>query len=166
MLRINTLTALKLMLFALILIGLAGCTAYKPAPAPTGFEGSWLGLGKNQIPNTLVNQREIGFMLMLNAQGKVKGYIGDAVINDTVLLKPNWLMSLFGKKEYKINCTLKGQIIQRENISRPSGTIVITGLDKGELLCSFLSSGPKDNTRNQAMSVTDIRLKKVAEAPF
>jgi hypothetical protein len=137
---------------------LTGCEAYKPSTPPPAYQGTWVGLGHNQLSNEFLDQRQVAFFMEIKANGNISGYVGDATFNNTKLLAPAWFMKVLGNKKYKAVVTLNGYIVNRESFRREGGTLTFEGIKDDELVCHFSSTGSQASVRNMVLSVNDIRL--------
>jgi hypothetical protein len=142
---------------------LAGCGKPSDAIPPAEMVGSWIGLGNITLSNEYLEQRELGFMLIINAEGGLTGYAGDAAIVATKLQKQGWLQRLMGNKALTATFVLDGNLIGREKFQRDGGTIVFKKSGNNELLCTFTSTGIPDSRENQPLTVESIRLRPVEQ---
>jgi hypothetical protein len=150
--------SLLLIALTLSLFFITGCDTVKEKVPKPDMEGTWTGLGRTMLSNEYLNQREIPVMLIIEKNGYVTGYVGDASIMKTKLLKPAWWLALVGMSKYKAAFKLSGGIVSRESFSRDGGTITIESVKDGEMLCSFQSTGNQINSNNLALEIRDIRL--------
>jgi hypothetical protein len=100
------------------------------------------------------------FMLIIEANGNVSGYCGDAVIAKTKLQKPAWFLSLVGQKKYRATFKLSGSIVTRESFNRDGGTLVIDKMEENEMYCTFKSTGSQTSSNNLALQIKDIVLRR------
>jgi len=147
-------------LLIMILFVVSACETTAEAKPPAEYIGNWVGLGRTMISNEYMNQRQVPFMLIIEENGTVTGYVGDASIMKTKLNKPVWWLKLIGQKKYKASFTLSGNIANRESFHREGGTIHIDKMVDGELLCTFNSTGDQVSTNNLILTVKDIKLRK------
>jgi len=153
-----------LMLVSMLLIALimlTACDVTKEAKPPKEWVGRWAGLGKVTIPSEHLNQRQVAFMLVIDQNGDVTGYVGDASIARTKLLKSPWWLALLGQKSHKVVMRLDGNIVNRESFRREGGTLTLHKLENDELLCSFSSTGSHASIDNLILTVTEIKLARV-----
>jgi len=146
------------LLLILTLFVISGCQAEPEFKAPKEYVGNWMGLGKIMLSNEFLNQRQLPFMLIIEENGSVTGYVGDASIIKTSLKKPTWWQKLTGKGKYTATFTLTGKLIENEDFARSGGTITFDGFDKKELLCHFISTGKTKGEGDPALVVEEIRL--------
>jgi hypothetical protein len=145
--------ALVLMLFSV-----TACDSYKQAIPPTELTGVWVGLGQNKLGNEFLNQREIPVMLDISDKGVVNGFIGDADFPRTNLTSPAWWLKIFGKKGYRLDLTLTGNIVNRESFRRDGGILTLGRVKDGELLCHFTSTGSQVSSKNLILEIKEIKL--------
>lgn len=148
-----------LLLFALF--ALTACSTAREAAPPTAYVGNWYGLGRVTIPSEYMNQRQLSFALVIEENGNVKGYVGDAFIERTKLMKSAWWMGLIGRKYHNASFSISGAIVTRESFRREGGTLTIHKLENDELLCSFNSTGSHASVDNLMLTVRDIKLARV-----
>jgi len=155
-LRLNLILSVNLLLLILLLT--TACNGNKQPVPPAEMVGTWVGLGRTMISNEYLNQREIPFMLSIEQNGTVTGYVGDSSMMKTKLEITAWWLRLIGKDKYRVAVSLNGNIVNRESFRRDGGTIVFESITDEELLCSFTSTGTQINTENLTLSVQDIKL--------
>ena len=142
----------------MILFCITGCETYKQATPPSEMVGTWIGLGRNQLSNAFLDQREIPVFISISDNGSIAGYVGDAGIEKTTLATPVWWFKIFSKSKYKTTFKLQGNIVNRESFRRDGGILVFEGFEDEDLICHFTSTGSQVNSQNMVLSVTNIKL--------
>lgn len=147
-----------LVLSAIILFASTACDKNKKLTPPPQMIGTWIGMGMTMISNEILNQRQITVMLIIDEDGSITGYIGDALIQNASLQSAQWWQKLRGKQKYTSAFRLDGFIVKGENFKRDGGTVIFEKIGENEITCSFTSDGSQENNSNIALTVEEIVL--------
>ena len=150
----------NLIVLALIgcLLVTGACGSEKRPITGAKFVGSWRGEGR--IIVAWCRQKSLSFDLEIDRQGKVRGKIGDARIQDGKFRLNKIFYRLLGNRQYIVNASLNGDLIGFENIGRDSIRIFLDEEDH-TLVGGFHTSGSKFGGKEKMiLSGTDIKLTK------
>lgn len=144
-----------------VLFALAFLPALRASEKTDPMVGTWEGSARVIVQ--WCDQSDLLVSIVIAADGKVTGKVGDAVLIDGQLKKKaNW----FGSKSeerttHVIKADLKGAILDAEGVSREE--IFIHLRFEGSLLCgSLATSGAKvGGKESMALTATPLRLSKV-----
>ena len=141
-----------------ILFAFTACDKNKKLVPPSQMLGTWVGMGRVLISNEYLNQRQMPVMLVIEEDGTITGYIGDASIQQGTLLPAHWWQKLMGKEKYRSSFKLEGFIVNGEKFKRAGGNISFEKIGENELTCSFASDGSQVDSTNIVLTVGDIQL--------
>lgn len=123
------------MLVLLMLFGTQNLSARGILP-PKTMIGHWAGEG--EIAVNWTEQRRLRLDIVISADGKVTGKVGDAEIIDSHFGRNRPIARWFGNPPYMIRVKLTGALIEKEGIVRKGGYIVLDV--KGDHLEGFFHS--------------------------
>ncbi len=151
---------MTLILFAVIMFTFTACDPNKKLSPPSQMVGTWVGMGRVMISNEYLNQRQMPVMLIIEDDGIITGFIGDASIQKAKLQPANLFVKLFGKVKYVSAFKLDGSIVNRESFRRDGGTVEFENISENEITCSFKSEGSQMSSTNIELVVKDIKLNR------
>ncbi|MFA4907698.1 MAG: hypothetical protein WC602_05500 [archaeon] len=122
-------------LVLLMLFGVQGVFAGGILP-PQAMIGHWAGEG--EIAVNWTKQLRLRLDIVISADGKVTGKVGDAEIIGSHFGRNRPVARWFGNPPYMIRVKLNGALIQKEDIVRKGGYIVLDV--KGDHLEGFFHS--------------------------
>lgn len=148
-----------ILLLITILFLFTSCDNNQNIKIPQELIGTWIGLGQHGLSSEYLDQKEVPFMLIISQKGILTGYVGDAAImKANIEPSPFWLKML-GSEKFRAVLQLSGNIVNKESFKRDSGTISFKNISADELLCGFMTSGSKVDSKNMALPVNNIRLR-------
>jgi hypothetical protein len=124
--------------------------------------GRWEGEGNIVVDWT--KQRTIAVNIVIFADDKVTGTVGDAtLVNGRLLRNRGWLSSMMHwKTDYIIEATLEGPIIRAENIERANVYMPLNWRD-GRLEGGINTSGAKSGGTERAVLTAKVMLHRAPE---
>lgn len=124
--------------------------------------GRWEGEGNIVVDWT--KQRTLAVNIVIFADDKVTGTVGDAtLVNGRLLRNRGWLSAMMHwKTDYIIEATLEGPIIRAENVERANVYVPLNWRD-GRLEGGINTSGAKSGGAERAVLAAKVTLHRAPE---
>lgn len=156
-------------LFVLVLgglTGLLGCSGRTPggATVPEGVVGSWTGT--TRVVNDWIAAETLVVALAIDAEGRVEGRVGDAVLEGGRIRRNRGSLStMLGlRTDWIVEGDLSGDLIAAEGLRRQAVKIPLN-LTEGRLVGGLHSSGSKLGVESRIVSAADLELVRDPEPP-